>query len=167
MPRDRNETDILEELDAALEGGGVHEALRLLNARVPYRFTGVYRLDGPTLRSVHLYDRENRTLRLGADTPVRETYCRITSSSAAPFATADAGADDRLTEHPARRSTLSYCGVPLLDDDGQVIGTLCHFDLVPQPIPETESELLRSAADRIRRALRSPPDQTPSPDPDP
>jgi GAF domain-containing protein len=144
-------TEVLEQV---LATEGVHGALRFLNARAPHRFTGVYRLDPPTLHNVQLFDRENPTLQVGADAPMRETYCSITGSGAAPFATADARSDARLTEHPARESTLSYCGVPLLDPSGTAVGTLCHFDLTPRTIPHPEIALMQSAAPGILRALR-------------
>jgi GAF domain-containing protein len=147
-------TAALEALENVIASEGVHAALRTLNARAPHRFTGVYRLDPPMLRNMQLFDRENPTLHVGADSLLRETYCSITGSGAAPFFTADSRGDDRLQAHPARESTLSYCGVPLLDASGAALGTLCHFDLLPQPVPESELELLQAAAPLILAALR-------------
>lgn len=144
----------LDMLDDVLARKGVHAALGILNARAPHRFTGVYRLEPPMLRNVQLYDRTNPELEIGADALLRETYCSITAFGAAPFSTADTCADNRLLEHPARTSTLSYCGVPLLDASGSALGTLCHFDLVPQPVPESEIALLQAAAPVILAALR-------------
>ena len=143
------------ELEDVLSAEGVRGVLRFLNARAPHRFTGIYRLDPPMLRNVLLYDRQNPMLQAGADAPLRETYCSISGGQAVPFSTADAGQDARLEQHPARESTLSYCGVPLLDHSGQAVGTLCHFDLVPQPVPEAEIRVLEAAAPRVLAALRS------------
>jgi GAF domain-containing protein len=106
------------------------------------------------MQNVRLYDRENPALEMGADTPLQETYCSITGSTAAPFSTADTRTDARLGEHPARDSVLSYCGVPLLDQSGAAVGTLCHFDFTPRPIPTREIAILRAAAPRILDALR-------------
>lgn len=150
----REVADVIDTLDELIDSEGVHAALAFLNSRSPHRFTGVYRLDPPTLRNVRLYDRENPELEMGADTPLRETYCFITGSTAAPFYTADARADARLGDHPARDSVLSYCGVPLLDESGAAVGTLCHFDLAPRPIPTREIAVLSAAAPRILDALR-------------
>lgn len=147
-------SDEIEALEEVLTTGGLHAALGFLNARAPHRFTGIYRIEAPILRSVHLFDRENPALEVGADAPVRETYCALTGSSASPYSTADARADERLHAHPARESTLSYCGVPLLDGSGTALGTLCHFDLVPQPVPRSEIALLEAAAERLVRELR-------------
>jgi GAF domain-containing protein len=144
----------IAELERVISGGGVHAALRFLNARAPHRFTGIYRCDPPVLRNVQLFDRENPALEVGDDVPLRETYCSITSASAAPFSTPDAAADERLEGHPARESTLSYCGVPLLDPSGESLGTLCHFDVVPHPIPHAEIPLLQAAAPIVLQTLR-------------
>lgn len=76
-------------LSDILADSGLHQVLGFLNARTRYRFTGVYHVEPPLLRNVHLFDRENPTLDCsGAVTPLDETYCSITSSRSAPFATA-------------------------------------------------------------------------------
>lgn len=146
--------DILRELQEALETEGVRPLLAILNARAPHRFTGIYRLEPPLLRNVHLFDRENPSLEVGADASLRETYCSITAFTAAPFATEDAAEDQRLADHPAAESTLSYCGVPLLDDAGVAVGTLCHFDLIPREIPEEEVSILEAMSEPVLRKLR-------------
>jgi hypothetical protein len=136
----------LEELEEALESSGVRGACMYLNRRVPHRFTGIYRLDGATLRNLLLVDQENPDLKIGSEAPLNETYCSITGSGDVEFATADAANDARLEHHPARLTTLSYCGVPLLESGGVAVGTLCHFDLIPLPIPLPEIPLLQVAA---------------------
>lgn len=142
------------ELEEILAARGVQPALAWLNARTRHRFTGVYRLDPPLLRSVRIFDRENPSLEVGADAPLSETYCSITSAGASPFAVSDAAGDSTLSEHPARDATRSYCGVPLRDGSGRVIGTLCHFDLVPRAVPEREIPVMVTAADLLYGALR-------------
>jgi GAF domain-containing protein len=134
-----------------LEHEGLRAALAFLNARTRHRFTGVYRFDPPLLRSVSLFDRENPTLRLGGDTPMRETYCSLVGEAAAPFSTADAGRDARLVEHPARATVIAYCGVPLRGGDGACFGTLCHFDLRPRLAPSGELALLQVVAPIVAR----------------
>lgn len=151
------ETRIAEAIDAfeeVLESEGVHAALRFLNARAPHRFTGVYRFEPPVLRNVRLFDRENPTLEIGEEVAVRESYCSITGAGAEPFSTDDSLSDERLADHPARSSTRSYCGVPLLDSSGAAVGTLCHFDVRPRETPHPEIALMRAAAPALLRALR-------------
>lgn len=146
--------DAIESFEEVLESEGVHGALRFLNARAPHRFTGVYRFEPPVLRNVRLFDRENPMLEIGEDVAVRESYCSITGAGAAPFSTDDSLSDERLADHPARLSTRSYCGVPLLDSSGAVVGTLCHFDVTPRATPNPEIALMQAATPALMRVLR-------------
>jgi GAF domain-containing protein len=136
-----------------LEHEGLHAALGFLNARTRHRFTGVYRFDPPMLRNLAMYDRENPKLKLGGDTPMRETYCSLVGARAAPFTTGDARRDVRLIEHPARQSVLTYCGVPLLADDGLCFGSLCHFDVRPRVASVEDIPLLERAASQVMRVV--------------
>jgi len=146
----RADREVLDSVSVVLDTAGVHAALAVLNARVPHRFTGVYRVDAPSLRSIRLFDRENPRLEVGSDVPLRETYCSLVAVGEAPFATDDARDDARLVAHPARTTVIAYCGVPLGD-----IGTLCHFDLRPQPVPSDEIPLLAAVADLVLTRLRA------------
>ena len=55
-------------------------------------------------------------------------------------------------ENPAQLSTpslpvmASYCGVPLVGEDGRIFGTICHFDLVPRARGVDDLELLEAVA---------------------
>jgi GAF domain-containing protein len=133
---------------------GVRAALAWLNARVPHRFTGIYRFDPPILRNVRLFDRENPTLDIVSDAPLRETYCSIIGETGHAFAVTDALHDERVRDHPARTSVLSYCGVPLRDDSGVAFGTLCHFDLVAGSAHPDEIRILEAVAPLLVGALR-------------
>ena len=131
----------LGEFVEAMQRGGVHEVLRLLNARTTHRFTGLYRLDGDMLRNVALYDRVHPEQRRGADSPLQETYCSIVGELGR-FATADSTSDPALAEHAARTTVLSYCGALVRDADGAPAGTLCHFDTEPRKVPSAEIALM-------------------------
>jgi PAS domain S-box-containing protein len=124
----------------------VHAVLRYLNGRTAHRFTGLYRFDGAVLRNVALYDREEPATRVGADAPLGETYCGIVGAAERPFFTAHAGEDPRLVEHAARENVVSYCGALVRAAGGTPVGTLCHFDLRPQPVPADEIPLLEAVA---------------------
>jgi GAF domain-containing protein len=144
---------VVDRFAAILAQDGLHAALAFLNARIRHRFTGVYRFDPPVLRNLALFDRENPTLALGGDTPMRETYCSLVGEAAAPFATNDAGDDERLLAHPARESVIAYCGVPLVAEDGSAFGSLCHFDFRPRLAPMSEIPLLERAAQLVMRVV--------------
>ena len=133
-----------------LSSSDLTEVLRFLNQRARFRFTGVYRTDPPLLRNVCLFDRENPELLLGGDsTPLERTYCGIVSSTRSPFYVEDAISDARLTTHAARESVVSYAGVPVRNAAGQVVGTLCHFDVRPRMLPEHEINVLEGVARAI------------------
>lgn len=130
-----------------LSTDGPLAALRFLNERTRFRFTGVYRAEPPLLRNVHLYDRENPTLNVSGDVSrLDDTYCAIVWGGDRPFATADAPLDTRLVAHASRESIRSYCGVPIRHESGSVFGTLCHFDVRPRLLSPTEIEVLTLAA---------------------
>ena len=130
-----------------LAGAGIHEALASLNARQRFRFTGVYRPEPPMLRNLHLFDRENPTLNVsGGVRRFDETYCSIACLEDRAFGTGDARRDAGLSTHAARASVISYLGVPIRDDAGQVIGTLCHYDVRPRLLPEGEATVLEQVA---------------------
>ena len=116
------------ELWPMLERYGVSAVLALLNARTRYRFTGVYRLEPPLLRNVHLYDRENPSL--------------DGSGGCDPFV--------------APSSMTSSLGVPIRGADGRVSGTLRHFDRRPRLVPTGEELVLARVATAFAGLLLVP-----------
>lgn len=129
-------------------------ALRFLNGRTRYRYTGLYHAEPPVLRNVHLFDRENPTLNVSGELkPLHETYCAITRETDSAFRTPDALVDARLVAHPARESILSYCGVPLHLGDGPPWGSLCHFDVRPRLLSTQELQVLEGVAPLFARWL--------------
>ena len=142
-------------LTRILRDGGIRKALQYLNARTRYRFTGIYHVEAPLLRNVHLFDRENPTLDCsGAVTRLDETYCSITSATSAPFSTPDASRDARLRDHAARESVLCYAGVPIRMPSGSTWGTLCHFDLRPRLMARGEIAVLEAVMPVVAEWLR-------------
>ena len=139
-----------------LNDRGLRVALGYLNERTRYRFTGLYRADPPLLRNIGLFDRENPDIDgSGAVTTLDETYCSITSSTAAPFTVHDAPNDERLVGHAARDSVVSYVGVPVRLLSGQSWGTLCHFDLRPRLLAGDELGALTTMAPVLAEWLPS------------
>lgn len=147
---------VLQEVEAQLDQGDLHGALATLNRLSPFRFTGIYRVDPPTLRNVALYDRDNPSLKIGSDAPLLATYCSITAGGNEPFRSLDTMADPRLTEHEARETTLAYEGVPLTDEEGRAFGTLCNFDVTSRPDAEENTALLARIAPKVARVLSGP-----------
>ena len=145
---------VVAEFETIYDRSGLHEALAFLNSRTRHRYTGLYRFDPPMLRNVCLYDRENPRLHVGSDSPMSETYCSIVGERAAPFATPNALGDASLAAHPARSDVQAYCGAPVQDGDGRCVGSLCHFDVRPRLVPETEIPIMERIAQLLTAAVR-------------
>jgi GAF domain-containing protein len=144
--------DELCSIEGALRTQGLHAALRLLNDRVPHRFTGVYRFDGATLRNVALFDRWTPNLEQGADAPMSETFCALVQKTDGPLEVTDGRKDERFPWMQSN-AVASYCGAPIRDSAGRAIGTLCHFDLEPCQATASEGPLLVQAARLFSQAV--------------
>ena len=132
------------ECTAIIATHGVRHAIEFLNARTRFRFTGVFRLDPPHLSNLFLFDRENPDMNCSGEvTPLEDTYCALACENGS-FETGDSMADARLAHHSARSTVISYAGVPIRLSDGQVWGTLCHYDVRPRLLPQGERLVLES-----------------------
>lgn len=140
---------------AALADDGLSTAAALLNRDVPHRYTAVYRLEGAMLHNHTLCDKkgEARPDRLAA-VPLRTSFCQFVLRDGM-FSTAESGSDWRLDGHPYQGVMVSYTGVPITEfyEGGEIIGSLCHFDLCSQSLDRAEFELLQQAAKLIRPAM--------------
>jgi hypothetical protein len=111
--------------------GQVSEAIVYLNSQTLFRFTGIYRLDGMRISNLYLYDRESG---FGSDTPsgpVADTYCLWVQETLCVVQMPDSLSDPRAVGHPKREVVRSYCGGPIRAEDGNLLGTICHFDYAP------------------------------------
>jgi hypothetical protein len=137
---------LMRQIEAEIAEGGLVAALSFLNARVPHRFTAVYRLDGPVLRNVAVADKHRH---LDAPdlqvVPLTDSFCQFVLRDRL-FLTIDSGADARLAGHPYSGIVGSYVGVPISRGKGTLDGTLCHFDMANHPISDDEFLLLARAA---------------------
>lgn len=124
---------------------GLPGALAFLNARTPHRFTGVFRFDGETLRSVALVDSWDRSVGQGEDIPLAQAYCAVLHDTGEPLEVLDSRTDGRYPGM-ADSPVVSYCGVLIRDPDGQPWGALCHYDLKPCQTKSSDMPLLAAAA---------------------
>jgi len=134
----------IDAVTATLSEQGADSALAFLNAGVPHRYSAVYRIDGGILKNVLLHDKvgEHRPAFL-AEVPFETSFCQFVIRDGY-FQTSASGSDHRLDGHPYQGVMVSYHGVPVLRD-GEIWGTLCHFDVLPQTLTDEEFELLREA----------------------
>lgn len=143
--------DELQEFKAALETSGVHGALGYLNKRTPHRYTGIYRYDGDTLRSVAIYDRYEPDVQIGEDAPMAATYCSLLLKQQTLEIT-DAAEDERV-KGVVITPVVSYCGVSIKDSKGNPFGSLCHFDMKRCQQRLSDFPLLEAAAEILYHHL--------------
>jgi hypothetical protein len=118
----------MDALRKVLDASGLHAALRYLNGRTPYRFTGVYRYEGETLRNVALFDRWTPESLKGSDAPMNETFCAIVRGEGA-WLEVGHGPDDERFPWMHANAVVCYSGALIRDASGEPYGTLCHFDV--------------------------------------
>ncbi|SCK16029.1 hypothetical protein VAR608DRAFT_1048 [Variovorax sp. HW608] len=129
-----------------LRSAGVEEALAWLNSGVPHRFSAIYRFEGALLRNEFLFDKKGAAppAYLLA-VPFEVSFCQFALRDGS-FRTDNSAVDERLREHPYRGVVVSYHSVPLMTPDGDVWGTISHFDTEAIHLVDEEFELLKAAA---------------------
>ena len=136
---------------------GLREALGYLLRLTDYRYIGIWRFqDGKADAAAH-FDRENPQQIRAQEVPENATYCCFVRDSTAPFKTPHALMDERLAEHPARSQVQTYCGVPLMDSNGTLLGTLCHYDTEPRDVEQIDLRLMMMVASYLTLGGHVPP----------
>jgi hypothetical protein len=69
-----------------------------------------------------------------SQTPIGQSICQYAVADRTPLILEDARRDPIFAKHPVVRSgaVIAYLGIPLIDQDGHAIGTLCVFDSKPR-----------------------------------
>ena len=114
-----------DELTLALRDRGLTAALAVLNARVPQRFSAVYRLSGGRLINVAFVDKLAE--------PLPEHLVSVPDLAGDEF-------------YIPKATQNLYFSVPLVSIEGVRVGTICHFDTVAKPLPDEDFELMHLAA---------------------
>jgi GAF domain-containing protein len=140
------------EFKARINKDGLWAALRWLNARVPYRYSAVFAFDRDMLRSLCLVDKTDPSITRCPDQPITESYCLYVQRTSTRFSVEEALVDPRVTDHPKRASYQCYYGVPLFSTDGKILGTICHFDIMPRAVTPQIAETLDQLAPLIVEA---------------
>lgn len=143
--------------EATLQRSGPRAALAYLVGLTNYRFIGIFRFSGGMANAAIHYDRENPEVTRIDAVPESATYCCFVRDSRGVFTTVDALQDPRLAEHVARDAVRAYCGMPVMDAEGQLLGTLCHYDVVPRNADELDVSLLLQAASTLALGNHVPP----------
>lgn len=88
-------------------------------------------------------------------TPLERSVCQYAVADGAPLILEDARLDPTFKQHPAVRdgSVVAYLGIPLMDQAGNAVGTLCVYDTKPRLWGtghlQVLSDLAALAAERI------------------
>jgi len=127
---------IANKFKTVLKADGLLAAMRWFNDRVPYRFTAIFAFDGDLLRNICLIDKENQDVTRCTDQPITQSYCMYIHNSGERFSVEEASLDERVAVHPKRQSIQCYYGIPLYGEEGQLLGTVCHFDSMPLRVTE-------------------------------
>lgn len=141
-----SEHDAFDKFSKTLASTGVRDALAYLLSLTTYRFIAIFRFENEMTKTIVFYDRENPQAANTQETEISSTYCCYVRDSRGAFMTANALLDARMMGHPKREVLSSYCGVPILDSEGVILGTLCHYDVVPRDPEQINLPLVLSVA---------------------
>ncbi|WP_250032428.1 GAF domain-containing protein [Paractinoplanes maris] len=88
-------------------------------------------------------------------TPAEWSLCTHTVLGGRPYCVSDNTQDPLHADNPllAMSGLRSYAGVPLRDDSGQSLGSLCVVDVVPRDFTDEDLEFLQQGADDVMRVL--------------
>jgi hypothetical protein len=147
----------LDRIDDLARGHEYGLLLRALNADSGYRYSAYFRAAGSTLSSVWTFDRERPGVDpwpLGLDTA--STPCAVLLANEKPLVVEDGEADRRILPAQRLADMRAFAGVPVLNEEDQMTGVLCHFS--PQVVsanPEV-GERLEWVARELTSARRAP-----------
>jgi hypothetical protein len=139
-------------LRRALVDRDIHYVLRLLNDRVSYRFTAIYKLAGSVLRAQHAYDRTSEYRTWLMVVPLERSFCQY-AIERGEFMTSSVSEDTRLADKPFAGMVEAYYGQLLLRPDGSPYGTFIHFDLESRSIAADEIDFLRETVPLLMKQL--------------
>ena len=143
----------LAHLELVLKRDGLRPAASYLNSRVSYRFTTIYRLEDQMFTPVESVDKLGEfDADASGSAPFGESLCRFPVLHGT-FTTSHTAADPRLKGLAYPSEVGSYTGVQMVRANGELYGTLCHYDFVPKCISHLEYQFLQLAVRLIARHL--------------
>jgi hypothetical protein len=93
-----------------------------------------------------------------AETPREHAFCAYTILGEDTMVVEDATRDDRFAENPLVTSAPRirfYAGAPLIDHDGNALGSLCVIDQRPRQLTDTQKAALELIARRAVAQIES------------
>ncbi len=144
-------------------------ATRLLDSPVEEAFDRLTRIAAEALNApvaiVSLVDEDRQFFKscLGVPepwaskrgTPISHSFCQHTLASGEPLVIDDAREHPVLKHNPAidDLNVVAYAGIPLMDRDGFVLGTLCAIDDKPRHWTASQVDLLKDIAASVAREI--------------
>ena len=145
------------EFSDTLRQEGLRPALAYLLSLTDFRYIAIFRSNGDRANAAMYYDREHPQVLAIDEVLAAASYCQIAVETRAPFSTGDASQDPRLVSHPTRQTVQSYCGFPVITPEGEILGTLCHYDVVPRDAGQINVELMVAVVSAIEQRGLVPP----------
>jgi GAF domain-containing protein len=136
---------------------GLRPALAYLLSLSDFRFIAIFRSQGDRSRPAVFYDREQPETLSVDEVPSSATYCSLAIKSKSVFETSNAPQDPRLTSHAAREAVQSYWGLPVMTPEGEILGTLCQYDVVPRDTQHVDLQLMVEVASLLQQRGLVPP----------
>lgn len=92
-----------------------------------------------------------------AGLPRAHTVCQYLVQQNSPLVIEDTRRDPRFTDQQEfdHQKVRFYAGVPLRDEDGMVLGSLCVMDTKPRDISAEDLDLLQDMADELMQTLQA------------
>lgn len=134
-----------------LREAGLRRALAYLLELTDYRYIAIFRFRDELITAIAFYDREDPAAEAADIVPVSATYCCFVRDSKGAFTTADSLLDARVAGHVKRETVKAYHGIPILTPEGEILGTLCHFDDVPRDPEQIDLELILQVASALEQ----------------
>jgi hypothetical protein len=90
------------------------------------------------------------------ETPLTHSFCQHAVARREPLIVEDAREDPILRDNLAIRDlgVVAYAGIPLIDEDGHALGTLCVIDDRPRHWTPDQVRLLRDVAASVMTEIR-------------
>ena len=145
-------TDRHEAFRRALTDRDIRSALGLLNDRVSYRFTAIYKLVGSVLRAQFAYDRTSEYRTWLMVVPLERSFCQY-AIERGEFMTSSVSKIPGSPIGPLPGMVEAYYGQLLLRPDGTPYGTFIHFDLESRSIAAHEIDFLRETVPLFMKQL--------------
>ena len=91
------------------------------------------------------------------ETPLSHSFCQHAVTSREPLIISDAREDPRVRDNLAIRDlhVIAYAGIPLIDSEGNALGSLCVIDDKPRTWTTDQTELLADLATTVVSELEA------------